>query len=61
MTLFKFVINHALKYYPKKLEQVKEDWIRDSFLARELPDKNDLDNRLRLKLTNIEPDFTKLC
>ena len=21
----------------------------------------DLDNRLRLKLTNIEPDFTKLC
>ena len=21
----------------------------------------DLDNRLRLKLTNIEPDFAKLC
>ena len=125
------------KYYPKELEKVKEDWIRDPFLARELPAhfdhrekeelidmvtdtslqvsfikeeladfwlrrrathpllsdralkfimpfvtsylceqgfssmlyvKNkytsqlkDLDNRLRLKLTNIEPDFMKLC
>jgi zinc finger BED domain-containing protein 5/7/8/9 len=25
------------KYYPKKLEKAKEDWIRDPFLARELP------------------------
>ena len=125
------------KYYPKNIEIIKEDWIRDPFLARDLPAhfdhkeneelidlvtdsslqatfmkeeladfwlrrrathpllsdralkfimpfvtsylceqgfssmlyvKNkytsklkDLDNRLRLKLTNIEPDFEKLC
>jgi hypothetical protein len=25
------------KCYPKKFEKAKEDWIRDPFLARELP------------------------
>ena len=52
------------------IDMVTDTSLQDSFIKEERIRKMKnkytsqlkyLDNRLRLKLTNIEPDFTKLC